>query len=82
MKIIVASLGLLIGVLMGLIFYLSSKYFVAHVKYPHIQIIENKSNETIKYLCFNNVGYLIVTTYGTAITMAKDTENKPLRCKF
>ena len=82
MKINITVLGLFIGILLGLIVYLSSKYFIPHVKNIHIKTIEYKSNESIRYLCLNNVGYIIVTTYGTAITVALDSSGKPLKCNF
>lgn len=82
MKLTIIILGLFIGILLGLISYLSSKYLISHVKYVHIKTIENKANESIRYICFNNVGYLIVTTYGTAVTVAVDSTGKPLKCNF
>lgn len=78
---IVMALGILIGILLCILFYMMTRY-TGNTVTDHVKIIEKTSYDIIKTVCHQQIEYITINGNGTAIAVAVDGAGKPLKCSY
>jgi hypothetical protein len=79
---VVLFLGMLIGILVCTLVYMSTRYSGGNMTSPHTKTLEKNSYDAIKTLCHNQVEYIIANGNGTTLIPAIDQNGKPVACNY